>query len=41
MRPSGENIEFEVTVGDDPYEMTRRFGKDDKTSVWQNAGVMQ
>lgn len=39
--PSGENIEFEVTVGDDPYETTRRFGKDDKTSVWQNAGVMQ
>lgn len=39
--PSGRNIEFEVTVGDDPYETTRRFGKDDKTSVWQNAGVMQ
>lgn len=39
--PSGRNIEFEATVGDDPYETTRRFGKDDKTSVWQNAGVMQ
>lgn len=39
--PSGKNIEFEVTVGDDPYETTRRFGKNDKTSVWQNAGVMQ
>lgn len=38
---SDKNIEHSLTIGDDPYEVTQNFGKGDKVSVFQNAGVMQ
>lgn len=38
---SDKDIEYSLTIGLDPYEVTQNFGKGDKVSVFQNAGVMQ
>lgn len=38
---SDRNVEHAFEIGDDPYETTRDFGVGAKTSVFQNAGVMQ
>lgn len=38
---SGKNVEYDFTIPDDPYEVTKHFGVGDAVSKFQNAGVMQ
>lgn len=38
---SDKNVEYDFTISDDPYEITKHFGVGDSVSKFQNAGVMQ
>ena len=39
--PSGKKDSGTFRINDDPYDVTKRFGIDSKTSFFRNAGVMQ
>lgn len=38
---SDKNVEYDFTISDDPYEVTKHFGVGDSVSKFQNAGVVQ